>query len=148
MYSKFIKFLEDSELYNEEVFDHMNERARLVKYNETSKDFFGCYPIVDENNILRDIRICIPHITDHITAAINIHEYVHYLFLYRNLNKKYIEDEYAELMPVFYELAYLKEQKEDKYYNYYLDHIQEKDNYLKTLLKIYKKEDNKEYQKK
>jgi len=105
MYGKFINFLKENELYDEEVFNYMKDRIRIVKYNETSKDFFGCYPIVDENNILRDIKICVPNTIDDITVSINIHEYVHYLLTYRSLNKEYKEDKYAELMPVFYELS-------------------------------------------
>ncbi len=134
MQDKFIKFLKDTEIYNEEVLNYIKPKTVLLDHSEESFSFYGCYPILDDNNILKDIRLCIPKITDDITVSINIHEYVHLLRLYKYLNKEYIESEYEELLPVMYELSYLKSVNNKDYIDRYIDHINEKDNYLKVLL--------------
>ena len=148
MEEKFINFLKETELYNEEVLEYIKPNTVKVDYSPEAIDFIGCFPVTDENNKLRAIRMCVPKMIDDITVAINIHEYVHLLMIYRSLNKEYEEPKDAELMPVYYELAYLKENNLDDYLNYYLEHIKEQDNYLRILLDIFAKDDNKIKEKK
>ncbi len=59
-------------------------------------DFYGCYPYV-ENDILKEINICVPKIKNLTTMKINIHEYKHGIDLYPYLGKSYIEQDYEVL---------------------------------------------------
>jgi len=143
MQEKYINFLKEVNIYDEKAINYLKDKTRILDYSEESKDFIGTYPQVDKNNILKDIKMCVPKITNDITLSINIHEYVHALLLYKNLNKEYKEDKYPELLPVFYELVYLKENNIDDYFNYYIEHIKEQNNYLTILLNIFDKENKK-----
>ena len=141
MKDEYINFLKRSELYNQEAIDFIKPKTIYVDYrNESERDFVGCYPIV-KNGILKDIRYCVPKIVDDISISMNIHEYVHLITTYKYLNKKYIPDTYEELLPVYYELIYLKENDSD-YFDYYLDYLKtEEKDYFKILFNIF--EDNK-----
>ena len=143
MEEKYINYLKEAEIYNEKILAYLKANTKVIDYFEDSKDFIGTFPQVDENNILRGIKMCVPKMTNDITVGINIHEYVHAIMLFRNLNKEYVEDKQVELMPVFYELNYYKENNVDDYLNFYIEHIKEKDNYLTMLLKIFDKDNNK-----
>ena len=89
MRNKFIKFLKDTEIYNEEVFEYIKPKTVYLDHSEEATHFYGVFPIVDDNNIIKDIKLCVPKIKDDITVSINIHEYVHLLMVYRDLNKEY-----------------------------------------------------------
>ena len=143
MEDKFINYLKKIEIYNEELLNYLKDNTKVIEYSEDANDFIGTFPQVDENNILTGIKMCVPKMTNDITVGMNIHEYVHALMLYRNLNKEYVEDNQAELMPTFYELNYYKDNNVDDYLNFYIEHIKEKDNYLTMLLNIFDKDNNK-----
>ena len=143
MEDKFINYLKKTEIYNEELLNYLKDNTKVIEYSEDANDFIGTFPQVDENNILTGIKMCVPKMTNDITVGMNIHEYVHALMLYRNLNKEYVEDNQAELMPTFYELYYYKDNNVDDYLNFYIEHIKEKDNYLTMLLNIFDKDNNK-----
>ena len=143
MEDKFINYLKKTEIYNEELLNYLKDNTKVIEYSEDANDFIGTFPQVDENNILTGIKMCVPKMTNDITVGMNIHEYVHALMLYRNLNKEYVEDNQAELMPTFYELYYYKDNNVDDYLNFYIEHIKEKGNYLTMLLNIFDKDNNK-----
>ena len=143
MEDKFINYLKKTEIYNEELLNYLKDNTKVIEYSEDANDFIGTFPQVDENNILTGIKMCVPKMTNDITVGMNIHEYVHALMLYRNLNKEYVEDNQAELMPTFYELNYYKENNVNDYFNFYIEHIKEKGNYLTMLLNIFDKDNNK-----
>ena len=147
MKEKYIDYLKKTEIYNEKVLNYLKDNTKVIEYSEDANDFLGTFPQVDENNILTGIKMCVPKMTNDITVGMNIHEYVHALMLYRNLNKEYVEDKQADLMPTFYELNYYKENNVDDYFNFYIEHIKEKDNYLTMLINIFDK-DNKNVNKK
>ncbi len=136
MRNKFIKFLKDTEIYNEEVFEYIKPKTVYLDHSEEATHFYGVFPIVDDNNIIKDIKLCVPKIKDDITVSINIHEYVHLLLLYRNLNKEYKESDYDELLPVMYEFYYLKD-NDPEYLEAYKKKISKSNN---KLLKKYIKE--------
>ena len=143
MEDKFINYLKKTEIYNEKVLNYLKDNTKVIEYSEDANDFIGTFPQVDENNILTGIKMCVPKMTNDITVGMNIHEYVHALMLYRNLNKEYVEDNQAELMPTFYELYYYKDNNVDDYLNFYIEHIKEKNNYLTVLLNVFDKDNNK-----
>ena len=144
MYEIYIEFLKKYNLYDKEVFDFIKDKTVYVDYmNTDSENFIGVYPIVDKDNIVRDLRMCVPTIVDDISISMNIHEYVHLIKMYSNLNKEYVEDKYKELLPVMYELLFLKSINFDEYIDIYIEHIKKEDNYLKVLLDIFNLNDNK-----
>lgn len=136
MRNKFIKFLKDTEIYNEEVFEYIKPKTVYLDHSEEATHFYGVFPIVDDNNIIKDIKLCVPKIKDDLTVSINIHEYVHLLLLYRNLNKEYKESDYDELLPVMYEFYYLKD-NDPEYLEAYKEKISKSNN---KILKKYIKE--------
>ena len=136
MEEKFIKFLKDNNIYNKEALKYFNDNSTYVDYKDESAEYFvGCYPKV-ENGILKGINICVPRMEDEITVTINIHEYVHALRLYKGLNKKYKDTGYEEVLPVFYELIFFKENAKsmDDYYNFYKNYLLE--DYKKEYLMV------------
>ena len=145
MEEKYINFLKEYNLYNEEIFEYMKDRIVYVDYkNENHRFFIGVYPKVDEgSNIVTDIRMYVPKIVDDISVSMNIHEYVHLISVYNNLNKEYVDDPYKELLPVMYELLYIKSINNNECLDIYKEHIKERVNYLKELLDIF--DYNKEY---
>ena len=136
MRNKFIKFLKDTEIYNEEVFEYIKPKTVYLDHSEEATHFYGVFPIVDDNNIIKDIKLCVPKIKDDITVSINIHEYVHLLMVYRDLNKEYKESDYDELLPVMYEFYYLKD-NDPEYLEAYKEKISKSNN---KILKKYIKE--------
>ncbi len=136
MRNKFIKFLKDTEIYNEEVFEYIKPKTVYLDHSEEATHFYGVFPIVDDNNIIKDIKLCVPKIKDDLTVSINIHEYVHLLLLYRDLNKEYKESDYDELLPVMYEFYYLKD-NDPEYLEAYKEKISKSNN---KILKKYIKE--------
>ena len=66
MKEKFINFLKETELYNEEVLEYIKPNTVKVDYSPEAIDFIGCFPVTDENNKLRAIRMCVPKMIDDI----------------------------------------------------------------------------------
>ena len=148
MEEKFINFLKKYNLYREEIFKYIKPRTRRIDYKDNNAfNFIGVYANLDNNDILRDIKMVVPYMVDDNSIAINIHEYIHLLYIYDYLNKEYVFNNYEELLPVLYELMYSKENNNVEYINMYINHIKEEDNYLKVLLDIYDFEEEKEYNK-
>lgn len=141
--NKFICFLKKHKLYKEEVFNFIKNKTLLVDYkDERSVGFIGCFPVM-ENNIIKDIRLCIPRLVDDISVAINIHEYMHLLKMYNHLNCEYFFDNSEEVLPVIYEMIYLTDNSLLDYIAYYRDKINENDNDLyKYALSIWDKKAN------
>ena len=127
MRNKFIKYLKDTEIYNEEVLEYIKPKTVYLDHSEEAMHFYGVFPIVDDNNIIKDIKLCVPKIKDDITVSINIHEYVHLLLVYRNLNNEYKESEYDELLPIIYQLYYLKD-NDPEYLEEFREKISKSDN--------------------
>lgn len=135
MEEKFINFLKETEIYNEELFKYIKPKTVYLDHSEEAIPFYGVFPIVDDNNIIKDIKLCVPKIKDDITVSINIHEYVHLLMVYRDLNKEYKESDYDELLPVMYEFYYLKD-NDPEYLEAYKEKISKSDNkILKRFIK-------------
>ncbi len=125
MEEKFIKFLKDNNIYDEKVLEFFKNNSTYVDFkDDDTKYFIGCYPKV-ENGILKGVNICVPDMEDEVTVTINIHEYVHTLELYKKLNKEYKETSYEEVLPVFYELIFFKENVKTMadYSKFYEEHL-------------------------
>lgn len=138
---KFIDFLKEFGIYNEQAFKYMKTIKKQVNYKEEdTMSFIGCYPIM-ENNTVKDIRICVPKMIDDISVSINIHEYVHFLNMYNNLNKEYVFKNTEEVLPVLYEFVFLSKCTDIEtkdYLSFYKEYIKQKDDEgLKVFLEIW-----------
>ncbi len=89
---------------NEETFQEL-----LLSLNFGSSDFFSfingkvyrysvedfpwaCIPILDDNEIIKDIRIIVPEFLNEKCLLINIHEYYHAYELFNELGNIYVEN--------------------------------------------------------
>ena len=138
---KFIEFLQELNLYSEEVLDFMKDKTVYVDYNdEDSKEFIGCYPIM-KNNMIKDIRLCVPVMEDDFTTAINVHEYIHLIRLYKYLNKHYVFTNSEEVNPVIFEILFLSTKGDNEfgdYLDYYREYVKsKKDPGLDAFLELY-----------
>lgn len=100
------------------VFEYLKSRTKV--YNCDAEDgmtYYGVYPII-ENNILTNINICVPKITNLKKLLINIHEYNHAIDLFEYLGQAYLEQDYeksAKLEEERFLKTYIKE-KQQKYF--------------------------------
>ena len=53
--------------------------------------FYGCFPIVCDDMLL-DIRVCVPEINSLKDLLINVHEFAHAIELYYEIGSFYIDD--------------------------------------------------------
>lgn len=129
--NKYIKFLKENGLYNQELLNYIRNRTMHIDYKDNElKEFIGCYPII-ENNTIKDIRLCVPELADDISVAINIHEYIHLEKMYKYLNKEYYFNDDEEVLPVFYELLFLtgnNRKETDEYIDFLREYICENNN--------------------
>lgn len=77
------------------------------------KDFpWACFPILDEEQRIVDLRLVVPVLYDEKSIQINIHEYTHAFELFMEFGQVYIEDrENRELNAKEKELEYLRKLK-------------------------------------
>ena len=86
---KVINFFIDNGLCDESFFDFMENK---IVYLESGSDVFwyGCHPIL-EDNIIKDIRLVVPIISEEKDLLINIHEFTHALDFYNELGDEFVE---------------------------------------------------------
>lgn len=118
-YQKFIDFLKKHNLYNEEVLEYWNEHKIMFDYREEEKrDLIGwSYQL--ENNILTKMNLIVPFIDNDKTVLINIHEYIHLLLIYNRIGKKCTIGIDKEVLPIYYERIFIRENKTKELINYY-----------------------------
>lgn len=87
---KFVNFLKQENMYDEDFFKYLKTRTVTTPSN-TDKSWFGCFSIID-NEILADIKLLVPEIENEDNLLVNIHEYTHAYDLYQLLGYPYIED--------------------------------------------------------
>lgn len=110
MYNKFVNFLKQHNLYDEEIFDFYWNNSFMFDYlDDELREFIGCYFIFDNSKHLKKIMICIPFASDDKTVLINVHEYVHVFLMYPYINKKCKIGMDIEALAIFYEKLYLLE---------------------------------------
>lgn len=122
MFNKFIDFLKQHNLYDEEIFKYYWDNTFTFNYiDDELRRFIGCNFILDGNNCLKRIMACAPFIEDDRTILINIHEYVHVFLMYHYIGKKCDIGMDIEVLAIFYEKLYVLENNNpelDKYSNY------------------------------
>ena len=118
-YQKFINFLKEHNLYNEEVVEYWKNNRTLFDYrDEEKRGFIGCF-YQYKKEYLTKIHLIVPFINNDKTILINIHEYIHLLTLYNKIGKKYKIGDDKEVLPFLYERIFIKENKTDELLNYY-----------------------------
>ena len=118
-YQKFINFLKEHHLFNEEIFDYWNQNKILFDYLDDEKRIFiGCY-YQYEHNYLTKISLIVPFLDDDKTTLINIHEYVHLFSLYHKIGKKCKIDDSCEVLPFLFERIYIRENQSKELLEYY-----------------------------
>lgn len=83
------EFFKSQNMYSEFFFDFIKDKVKVLP-SDTSLDWFGCFPIV-EDDILKDIRLLVPEIKTEENLLVNIHEYTHALELFEELGLNYEE---------------------------------------------------------
>ena len=106
-----INFFKEHNLYNEEMFEYLSKNTIHYDYRVVEDRIFtGCGPCVDKKNgILTKVFVTVPFVIDDITMLINIHEYTHAIEYYSKIGKKFKKDEYVEVLPMMFELIYIRE---------------------------------------
>lgn len=135
MYNEFISFLKSYNLYNKEIVKNFFKTAFMYDYiNDEDIIFNMCIYVINNDNVLIDLKPCVPYINNYKTMLINIHEYVHYYIMYKKLGKKIVIGRNCELLPMLYEKIFIME-KNDKELN----------DYDEELTNIIKREKNPDY---
>jgi len=103
-----IDFFKRHKLYNKEMFDYFSNNAIMIDYeDEEQRMFVGCFCILGKDKKLKSILLNVPYIYDDITMLVSIHEFVHGIMLYGNLNKKVKIGIDKEVLPMLYEKIYI-----------------------------------------
>ena len=74
--------------HKEDAIYYLFNHTKTLDSNLDDTSLYGCYPITDKNT-LKEIRVCVPPITNLKSMLINIHEYRHGIDLYPFLGKNY-----------------------------------------------------------
>lgn len=123
-YRKFIEFLKEHGIYNEEVFNYFYENSTRFDYlDDEWRPFIGVY-YQTNGDVLSKIKTIVPYINDDKTVLINIHEYIHVYMIYNKINDYVkIKTLDREVLPIFFEKVYVKENPTDELIKYqdYLD---------------------------
>ena len=86
---EFLSILVSLEIGNQEFFQFLEGKVKRYPVKECD---WGCFPILDNDNHIVDIRIIVPDFLDELCIRINIHEYTHAYELYNELGEVYVEN--------------------------------------------------------
>ena len=86
---EFLAILHELAIGNEEFFKFLEGKVKRYPIKEFG---WGCFPILDEDNKIVDMRILVPDFLDELCIRINIHEYAHAFELFNELGQVYIEN--------------------------------------------------------
>ena len=101
------EFFKEQKIYDENFFEYIETRVHILPY-DTSLDWFGCFPIIEEG-IVKDMRVVVPKIVTKKNLLVNLHEFYHAYELYSELGCIYIENrEIREENAVNFEKKYVK----------------------------------------
>lgn len=118
-YQKFINFLKEHHLYDEQMYEYWYINSIRFDYREEEKrDFISTFYKYNKKK-LDKIWSIVPFIDNDITVLINIHEYVHFVVLYNKLGKKCNIKKDCEVLPLFFEKIYINENNNLKLLEYY-----------------------------
>lgn len=113
--NKLTSALKSLNIYSDKLISFLNGK---ILYLPLKKDEFpwACFPILDDNEVLIDIKLLVPEIIDEDTLLVNIHEFTHAFELFQKLGHKYIENvPYSEKLAKDNEKIYIKLNKKSNY---------------------------------
>lgn len=93
---EFLSILVNLEIGNQEFFQFLEGKVKRYPIKEFG---WGCFPILDEDNKIVDMRILVPDFLDELCIRINIHEYAHAFELFNELGQVYIENRGVKSFP-------------------------------------------------
>ena len=93
---EFLSILVNLEIGNQEFFQFLEGKVKRYPIKEFG---WGCFPILDEDNKIVDMRILVPDFLDELCIRINIHEYAHAFELFNELGQVYIENRGVKNFP-------------------------------------------------
>ena len=93
---EFLNILVNLEIGNQEFFQFLEGKVKRYPIKEFG---WGCFPILDEDNKIVDMRILVPDFLDELCIRINIHEYAHAFELFNELGQVYIENRGVKNFP-------------------------------------------------
>ncbi len=131
MDKEFISFLKQYNIYNKEIVDSFYNNS--LRYDSEIDGEIGlnmCIYAINDDDVLVDLKACVPCIKNYKTMLVNVHEYIHYYIMYKKLGKKVIIGRNCELLPLVYEKLFIMEKNDDALNRYAekLDRIIKKDN--------------------
>lgn len=122
-YTEFINFFKKHGLYEKEMFDYFERKKELIGYhNKELENSRGLYCIYDNKKRLISLKLLIKHVDDSKTALMNIRPYIQAIHAYKNLGKKYIPNIESEILAIYYERLFIKENPDEELEKY-LNHI-------------------------
>ena len=92
-------------LYDEKMFQYIQNHKIEIKNKEDIPIFVGCFPIV-KDGILKSFKMFVPSGNEFIYDLMKVHECGHAIALYKCLNKKYVDQKYSEIFPILLERLY------------------------------------------
>lgn len=108
--SNLIDFFKRHNLYNEEMFDYFSRNSSMIDYEDKEQRLFiGCFYTFGKDKRLKDIHLNVPYVYNDITMLVSIHEFIHAIILYKNINKKVNIGIDKEVLPMLYEKIYINE---------------------------------------
>ena len=121
LYNEFINFFIKHGLYDENTFNYLKRNSTIFDYREEEKRPFIGYSYSAPNDILREIEIFVPIITDYKTLLINIYVYMHAIILYKQMGKKIETNDYNCVLPMLYEKIYQLENPREELEKYLIE---------------------------
>ena len=108
---KVIAFFKEQGIYNEDFFNYIKSKV-VVLPSDTPLQWFGCFPILDKEHNIMDIRLSVPEIVTEKNLLVNLHEYYHAYEIYNELGMLYEERiEEREANAINFEQTYLLSRK-------------------------------------
>lgn len=129
---KVIDFFKRHNMYDEKVFEYLQDNTMMVDYNDPDQRMFIGFSAWIKDGVLKRFTICIPYMQDNITMLNDIHEIAHGIYAYRKLNKKYDRNA-CETIPMLCEKIFVSETNDEELtkYSEYLDSLIDEDSEAK-----------------
>lgn len=123
---KIIDFFKKHNMYDKRLFEYLQANSTMIDNNdEEQRSFIGCFYLLDKNDKLIKLQLCLPYVSDYKTALISIHEITHGIENYYKLGHKFKKDITIEALPLLYEKLYILENPTEELISYgiYLDSL-------------------------
>lgn len=108
---EFLSFLKEEKMNDKVFLEYIKPRTKKLP-SHVGKEWFGCFPMLDGDGILIDIRLVVPELETTANLLVNIHEFTHAFDLYGQLGTYYEEKkEIREELATNKEKEYIKKRE-------------------------------------